>query len=138
MSENYEIHTDVKFQPLELVDIKAIADSTTQKWFNQSLCKVNDCVVRLGVVHGQLKLTGNGIRSFETINFHNAEKTCQQTSPTTLQWESLTTGGVAGVVIELAKPTAGRINLHINIEWTGCDNILGLRRSELNSWPRIS
>ena len=53
MSENYEIHTDVKFQPLELVDIKAIADSTTQKWFNQSLCRVNDCVVRLGVVHGE-------------------------------------------------------------------------------------
>ena len=29
------------------------ADSTTQKWFNQSLCKVNDCVVSLGVVHGE-------------------------------------------------------------------------------------
>jgi mannose-6-phosphate isomerase-like protein (cupin superfamily) len=28
------------------------ADSTTQNRFNQSLCKVNDCVVRLGVVHG--------------------------------------------------------------------------------------
>ncbi len=53
MSENYEIHTDVKFAPLEMIDIKALADATTQKWFNQSLCKVNDCVVRLGVVHGE-------------------------------------------------------------------------------------
>lgn len=53
MSENYEIHTDVKFKPLELIDIQALADSTKQKWFNQSLCNVNDCVVRLGVVHGE-------------------------------------------------------------------------------------
>jgi mannose-6-phosphate isomerase-like protein (cupin superfamily) len=51
MTEDYNIHTDVKFQPLELADIGALAASV-EPWFNQSLCRVNDCVVRLGVVHG--------------------------------------------------------------------------------------
>ena len=28
-------------------------DSCQEKWFNQTLCRVNDCVVRLGVVEGE-------------------------------------------------------------------------------------
>ena len=52
MSEDrYDIRTDVKFPPLERIDIKALAGSV-EPWFNQTLCRVNDCVVRLGVVHG--------------------------------------------------------------------------------------
>ena len=45
----YSIHTDVKYGPLELVDVGRLADECTEKWWNQSLCRVNDCVVRLGV-----------------------------------------------------------------------------------------
>lgn len=48
----YRIHTDVRFQPLEKIDILGLADSCREKWFNQSLTQVNDCVVRLGVVEG--------------------------------------------------------------------------------------
>ncbi|MGQ0613259.1 MAG: cupin domain-containing protein [Planctomycetaceae bacterium] len=48
----YTIHTGEKFGPLELVDVKALAASV-EPWFNQTLCRVNDCVVRLGVVHGE-------------------------------------------------------------------------------------
>jgi hypothetical protein len=60
---------------------------------------------------GELKLTGNRIKSFETINFWNLEKRCEQVSPKKLSWESLTTGGVAGVIVELEKPAAGSIQI---------------------------
>ena len=49
----YSIHTDVKYGPLELVDAGRLADECTEKWWNQSLCRVNDCVVRLGVFEGE-------------------------------------------------------------------------------------
>ncbi len=45
---NYSINLDVKFKPLELVDVEALASSTKESWFNQTLCRVNDCVVRVG------------------------------------------------------------------------------------------
>jgi mannose-6-phosphate isomerase-like protein (cupin superfamily) len=48
----YNIHLDTKFKPLEQMDIKALA-AANQPWWNQSLCNVNDCVVRLGVVEGE-------------------------------------------------------------------------------------
>lgn len=47
----YDIHLDNAFRPLELIDVTALA-SENQPWWNQTLCNVNDCVVRLGVVHG--------------------------------------------------------------------------------------
>jgi mannose-6-phosphate isomerase-like protein (cupin superfamily) len=49
----YEIHKDIKFAPLELIDIQAIVKDCDQQWFNQTLCKVNDCVVRLGIIQGE-------------------------------------------------------------------------------------
>src|SRR2546426_574392 len=39
--------------PLELVDVQALVDASTHPWYNQTLCKVNDSVVRLGVVRGE-------------------------------------------------------------------------------------
>jgi len=48
-SRNYSINLDVKFGPLELVDTPALAASVKEEWFNQTLTRVNDCVVRLGV-----------------------------------------------------------------------------------------
>ena len=47
----YEIRTDVKYGPLELIDIPAeIAGH--EPWFNQTLATVNDSVARLGILHG--------------------------------------------------------------------------------------
>ena len=40
-------------QPLEVIDEKALADACAHKWYNQTLCAVNDFVVRLGVVEGE-------------------------------------------------------------------------------------
>ncbi len=50
---NYSINLDRKFGHLEKIDIKALVDAVNDSWFNQTLCQVNDCVVRLGVVHGE-------------------------------------------------------------------------------------
>jgi mannose-6-phosphate isomerase-like protein (cupin superfamily) len=48
----YNIHLDVKYGPLELIDIPAL-DAANQPWFNQTLTRVNDSVVRLGILHGE-------------------------------------------------------------------------------------
>ncbi len=50
---SYSIHTDVKFLPLELIDVGALERACKEEWFNQTLTRVNDCVVRLGVLHGE-------------------------------------------------------------------------------------
>lgn len=44
---------DVLYPPLAVIQEKALADSCEHKWYNQTLCKVNDSVVRLGVVEGE-------------------------------------------------------------------------------------
>ncbi len=60
---------------------------------------------------GGLKIIGNRIRSFETINFHNLEKSCRRVSRSELAWQSVTTGGAAGVILELQKPATGRLEV---------------------------
>jgi mannose-6-phosphate isomerase-like protein (cupin superfamily) len=49
----YDIHTDVKWGPLEVVDAGALVDACKEPWWNQSLCVVNDSVARIGVFHGE-------------------------------------------------------------------------------------
>jgi mannose-6-phosphate isomerase-like protein (cupin superfamily) len=49
----YSIHTDVKYGPLEVVDARGLADECAEKWWNQTLCRVNDGVARLGVLEGE-------------------------------------------------------------------------------------
>lgn len=49
----YSINKDVRFGFLKLIDVNALAETVTDDWFNQTLCEVNDCVVRLGVVQGE-------------------------------------------------------------------------------------
>jgi mannose-6-phosphate isomerase-like protein (cupin superfamily) len=49
----YAIHLDIKFPVLRLVDVAALVKACTDKWYNQTLCKVNDSVVRLGVLQGE-------------------------------------------------------------------------------------
>jgi len=43
----------VLHKSLEVIDEKALADACEFTWYNQTLCKVNDSVVRLGVVQGE-------------------------------------------------------------------------------------
>lgn len=53
VTPHYVIHTDVKFGPLEKVDAGKIGADCPEKWWNQSLLRVNDCVARLGVFDGE-------------------------------------------------------------------------------------
>jgi mannose-6-phosphate isomerase-like protein (cupin superfamily) len=45
----YETHLDVRFAPLDVVDVPALVAQVRHPWYNQTLCKVNDSVIRLGV-----------------------------------------------------------------------------------------
>ena len=49
----YATHLDVKFAPLSVVDVPALVASCKDRWYNQTLCKVNDSVIRLGVLQGE-------------------------------------------------------------------------------------
>ncbi len=49
----YAINLDAKFAPLSLIDISALRAGVTDRWFNQTLTRVNDCVIRLGVMEGE-------------------------------------------------------------------------------------
>jgi len=42
-----------QYGPLELVDVPALVTACTHPWYNQTLCRVNDSVVRLGVIQGE-------------------------------------------------------------------------------------
>ena len=49
----YVIHMDARYQPLDVVDVPALVDACTDKWYNQTLCKVNDSLARLGIMQGE-------------------------------------------------------------------------------------
>ena len=50
---NYVTRLDVKFDHLDRIDVPKMVDECTDKWFNQTLTRVNDSVVRLGIVEGE-------------------------------------------------------------------------------------
>jgi mannose-6-phosphate isomerase-like protein (cupin superfamily) len=50
---DYVTRLDIKFPHLERMDVNEIVKECTDKWFNQTLTKVNDSVVRLGIVEGE-------------------------------------------------------------------------------------
>ena len=49
----YDIHTNVQYGPLQIIEAGKLAKACTQPWWNQTLCQVNDCVVRLGIFLGE-------------------------------------------------------------------------------------
>jgi mannose-6-phosphate isomerase-like protein (cupin superfamily) len=49
----YETRLNILCQPLEVIDEKALADACTFKWYNQTLCQVNESVVRMAVIEGE-------------------------------------------------------------------------------------
>jgi mannose-6-phosphate isomerase-like protein (cupin superfamily) len=44
---------DILHPPLVVIDEKALVDACEYEWYNQTLCQVNDSVVRLGVIRGE-------------------------------------------------------------------------------------
>ncbi|HLG95271.1 MAG TPA: cupin domain-containing protein [Bryobacteraceae bacterium] len=49
----YETRLNILHQPLQVIDVNALARSVTHPWFNQTLCQVNGSVVRAGVIQGE-------------------------------------------------------------------------------------
>ena len=49
----YINHMNILYKPLQLIDIQSLVDQCTDEWYNQTLCQVNDSVVRLGILHGE-------------------------------------------------------------------------------------
>ena len=49
----YSINLEPRYGPLELIDVQRLVDACKEPWYNQTLCRVNDSVVRLGVVQGE-------------------------------------------------------------------------------------
>jgi mannose-6-phosphate isomerase-like protein (cupin superfamily) len=49
----YATFLNVLYPSLSLVDVPSLAAASTDRWYNQTLCKVNDSVVRLGVMQGE-------------------------------------------------------------------------------------
>jgi quercetin dioxygenase-like cupin family protein len=49
----YETRLNVLHGPLELIDVHAVPGASDFKWFNQTLCKVNDSVVRMAAIEGE-------------------------------------------------------------------------------------
>ena len=49
----YVNHMDVKYPPLATVDVPDLVARCTDQWYNQTLSRVNDAAVRLGVMQGE-------------------------------------------------------------------------------------
>ncbi len=53
MTDAYDIHTEPLVGALQKLDVQRVIDETTGSWVNHTLCRVDDVVVRLGVLHGE-------------------------------------------------------------------------------------
>jgi mannose-6-phosphate isomerase-like protein (cupin superfamily) len=49
----YATHLDIRFPTLETIALDPVIAAVTDRWWNQTLCKVNNSVVRLGVMQGE-------------------------------------------------------------------------------------
>jgi mannose-6-phosphate isomerase-like protein (cupin superfamily) len=49
----YETRLNILHGALEVIDEKALAEACEYKWYNQTLCQVNESVVRMGVIEGE-------------------------------------------------------------------------------------
>jgi mannose-6-phosphate isomerase-like protein (cupin superfamily) len=50
---DYNQRMDIKYDHQELIDVNKVVEECTDKWFNQTLTKVNNSVVRIGIVEGE-------------------------------------------------------------------------------------
>jgi len=49
----YSIDLEIRYKPLEIIDIPKLIKECTKKWQNISLCSINDSVIRLAVIEGE-------------------------------------------------------------------------------------
>ena len=49
----YTTHLNILHATLEVVKIDPLIEACRDQWYNQTLCRVNDSVVRLGVMQGE-------------------------------------------------------------------------------------
>jgi dTDP-4-dehydrorhamnose 3,5-epimerase-like enzyme len=52
-AHSYATYLDIRYPPLDLVDVPALVAACTDRWYNQTLCQVNGSVARLGVMQGE-------------------------------------------------------------------------------------
>ena len=70
---------------------------------------------------GGLKLTGNSILEATPINFWNAGRPLERIGDDQLAWRSITTGGLSGVILTLAEPYAGSLEIDTLQHRVCCD-----------------
>ena len=49
----YVNHMNILCEALQRIDIPSLVERCTDQWYNQTLCQVNDSVVRLGIIKGE-------------------------------------------------------------------------------------
>ncbi len=60
---------------------------------------------------GFLKVAGNSIESFTPINFWNADRQPSSPSKNRIEWSSITTGGLSGIILTLKHANRGTLDL---------------------------
>ena len=66
---------------------------------------------RMVLWDGTLLLSGNTISSASTINFWNKHHPLKLTDENRLEWDSITTGGVAGIILTLEEANTGQLEI---------------------------
>ncbi len=49
----YKFNMEEKYGYMKIIDIPEIIESCTDQWFNQTLCHVNESVIRVGIIKGE-------------------------------------------------------------------------------------
>ena len=60
---------------------------------------------------GHLTVKDNRISDVTAVNFWNPERSITQTDDNHLQWQSITTGGICGMILTLDEPKIGTIDI---------------------------
>lgn len=50
---DYNQHMDIKYNHNEVIDVSKIVEECNERWFNQTLTKINGSVARIGIVEGE-------------------------------------------------------------------------------------
>ena len=50
---SYNTRLNILHSPLEVIDVPKLVAACQDQWYNQTLCQVDESVVRLGVVEGE-------------------------------------------------------------------------------------
>jgi hypothetical protein len=78
---------------------------------------------------GEIAVEGSRILDVKPVNFWNPDAQPQQVGDSRIQWQSITTGGIAGVVLTLSNPDAARIAFN-SVQATFTVQVADLRREK--------